>query len=282
MLKTVKRIIGKVFPRLKDYSRIRAGYSQTFGKAPNLLFPKTFSEKVQRRKLFDRDPRYPQRVDKIEVKSFVREKLGDGWTTPTIWQGTKLPPMADRIWPIPFVLKASHGSVMNVFARSAAELDWDHVEKLCRKWENETYGDWGGEWVYSRIQPRLLVEPFIGELAALPIDYKLWTFNGRVEFIQVDSDREVSHKRTMFDRNWERLAFTIAHPIDERDIPCPLSLDAMISAAEILSQGVSYVRVDLYEINNSPRFGEMTYYPDSGWERFDPAEYDLKIGALWK
>lgn len=281
MLKPAKAIIGKAIPRLRDYSRIRAGYSQAFGKSPNVLFPKTFSEKVQRRKLFDRDPRYPQRVDKIEVKEFVREKLGDGWTTPTIWFGTQLPPIGERTWQIPFVLKASHGSGMNVFVRNSDEGDWPRADALCQKWSKETYGDWGGEWVYQPIEPRFLVEPFIGEIAALPIDYKLWTFGGRVEFIQVDTDREYDHKRTMFDRNWHRLPFTTAHRSDRSEILKPMSLDTMIAAAEILSERVSFVRVDFYEIVDKPLFGEMTYYPDSGFGRFMPADYDRIVGKMW-
>lgn len=280
MLKSAKRIVGKVFPRLKDYSTIRAGYSDAFGGPPNILAPKTFNEKIQRRKLFDRDPRYPQRVDKIEVKNFVRSKLGDGWTTPTIWYGTELPPTSERTWPIPFVIKGSHGSGMNVFVRK--ELDWPKIERLCRQWLRETYGAWGREWVYTAIQPRLLVEPFIGEMADLPIDYKLWTFHGRVEFIQVDTDRESAHKRTMFDRNWNRLPFAIAYPIDPRDIRRPTSLATMIEAAETLSESVPFVRADMYEINSKPLFGELTYYPGSGWERFEPAQYDCVVGDMWR
>ena len=55
----------------------------------------------------------------------------------------------------------------------------------------------------------------------------------------------------------------------------------MIQAAEILSEDISFVRVDFYEINNLPRFGEMTFYPESGWGKFMPPEFDRKIGELW-
>jgi TupA-like ATPgrasp len=281
MMKAAKRMVGKALPRLKDYIRIRAGFKGNHGVAPNILFPKTFGEKTQHRKLFDRDPRLPQRADKILVKDFVRAKLGDGWTTPTLWYGTELPSLSERTWPIPFVVKGSHGSGMNVFVRDKPH--WASIEPLCQKWTSELYGDWGCEWLYSKIQPRLLVEPFVGELTQLPVDYKFWTFHGRVEIINVHTDRETGHKSTMLDRNWNLLPFTsnIDYPIDFRDIPRPTSLETMIDAAEILSEGVSFVRVDLYEINSLPRFGELTYYPDSGWSRFNPPEFDRKVGGLW-
>src|ERR1700722_13034575 len=191
----LKRLAANALPRLRDYMRIRRGFEGRHGYKPNVLRPKTFNEKVQRRKLFDRDPRLPIRADKIEVKKFVTDKLGKDWITPTLWHGTELP---DRpAWPIPFVLKASHGSAMNLFVRS--EPDWNEVKATCREWLAERYyGHWFGEWVYSQIEPRLLVEPFIGEVAALPIDFKLWTFHGRVEFIEVDSNRERDHKCTIY------------------------------------------------------------------------------------
>lgn len=271
----LKRIAGNALPRLRDYVRLRRGFKGQMGYAPNILFPKTLSEKIQRRKLFDRDPRLPLRADKIAVKDFVREKLGEDWITPTLWYGTLLPPQPD--WPIPFVLKASHGSGMNLFVRSAD--DWKKAHEIARKWLAEPYyASWGGEWLYSQIEPRLLIEPFIGELAALPIDYKLWTFHGRVEFIQVDTDREHDHKRTMFSRDWQRLPFTTGYPMDERKIRRPASLKGMIAAAEIICEDIFLVRTDFYELKSGPRFGEMTFYPGSGCERFLPEEYNRKIG----
>jgi hypothetical protein len=219
LTRSAKDLAGRLLPRLRDYSRIRAGYSAVFGAAPNVLFPKTFCEKVQHRKLFERDPRMPERADKISVKDFVESKLGPGWTTPTIWFGPELPDRQQRTWPIPFVIKASHGSTMNVFVRETP--DWDSIENLCHKWLNEAYGEWGGEWLYTGIKPRLLVEPFIGELSTLPLDYKMWVFNGRVEFIAVDTGREKSHKRTIFDRDWNVLPFTIGFPIDPMPVAKP-------------------------------------------------------------
>jgi hypothetical protein len=256
-------------------------FRECHGRSPNIFRASTFSEKIQRRKLFERDPRMPSRADKILVKDFVREKLGDGWTTPTLWFGSELSPPVERTWPVPFVVKASHGCEMNRFVRSPAELDWAELEAICREWTDQQHGGWGAEWLYREIAPRLLIEPFIGETSSLPIDYKLWTFGGRVEFIQVDTDRGTSQQRAMFNRAWERLPFCVKYPSDPKHIPCPKSLTAMIEAAEILSEDFSFVRVDFYEIKASPLFGEITFYPGSGFVRFDPPEYDRNVGNLW-
>ena len=94
----------------------------------------------------------PLRADKVLVKNFVAGKLGPGWITPTLWHGASLPPLHERIWPRPFVLKANHGSGMNIFVRSANDLDWPQIEVLCAKWLSENYGKSTGEWFYSSIE----------------------------------------------------------------------------------------------------------------------------------
>jgi hypothetical protein len=278
----VKQTLGRLFPRWRDFRRSRRSYAAHFGHSPRFLFAKTFNDKIQRYKILDRDPRMPLRADKVLVKDFVTEKLGPGWTTPTLWHGASLPPLHERIWPLPFVLKANHGSGMNIFIRSANELNWPQIETLCANWLSTDYGDGWGEWHYSKIERQLLVEPFIGSAASLPIDYKFWTFQGGVELIEVDTDRERQHKRVMFDRKWKRLPFTIDYPLEERHIDQPQSLERMIAAAETLSEEMSFVRVDFYEIDETPRFGEMTFCPKDGVGRFDPPEYDAIVGELWR
>jgi hypothetical protein len=221
-------------------------------------------------------------ADKILVKDFVTKKLGPGWTTPTIWHGASLPPRHERVWPLPFVLKANHGSDMNIFVRSAADLNWPQIEARCANWLKTDHGADSAEWYYHNIERQLLVEPFIGSVGSLPIDYKLWTFHGHVELIQIDTDREHDHKQTMFDREWKRLPFNLGFGREERPIDRPPSLERMIVAAQTLSEGISFVRVDFYEIDGMSRFGEMTFYPLTGEARFDPPEYDAVVGNLWR
>ena len=44
-------------------------------------------------------------------------------------------------------------------------------------------------------------------------------------------------------------------------VPKPFSLSKMVEIASKLSNGFNFVRVDLYEINNKPMFGELTFLP---------------------
>jgi hypothetical protein len=103
------------------------------------LCSRTHTEKIQRAKIFNRDPRLPQRADKILVKDFVRDRLGSEWVTPTLWHGEHLPPLEQRTWPIPFVAKANNGSSWNFFVRQQSDLDWKRIESLTAEWQSRRY-----------------------------------------------------------------------------------------------------------------------------------------------
>jgi hypothetical protein len=245
---------------------------------PDVANPRTFNELVQARKLRDRDPRLPLLADKIEAKEMVARRLGPDWVIPTLWHGTELPERPD--WPLPFVLKAAHGCGQCAFVRSGAE-DWDAICRRAKRWLVHSYGQVLGEWLYRAIPPRLLVEPFVGRDGAVPVDYKLFVFGGHVEFIQVDTDREHDHKRVLFDRSWRALPAELQFPIETRPVPRPSSLPRMIEAAETLGRGFDFVRVDLYEVEGRPLFGEFTFYPGSGLDRFRPSRFDHLFGEAW-
>jgi hypothetical protein len=261
---------------------IRLHYFRMTGRvALRLRKPVTFSEKVQHRKLYERDPRMPPLVDKIEVKKFVETRLGPEWIIPTLHAGRALPPRDKRNWPFPYVIKPSHRSGKILFVRGPEDVDWPGMEEQCAEWTATHYGKHAGEWAYGQIEPRILVEEYIGGQSAPP-DYKFFCFNGRVEFIQVDTDRETEHKRVFFDREWRRQDFTLEYPIEHRDLCAPDSLASMLAGAETLAFGWSFVRVDLYEFEGKPKFGEMTFYPGSGSEQFNPPEWDRAFGDLWR
>ena len=245
---------------------------------PDLEEPTTFNELVQARKLQDRNPLLPLLADKVRVKDYIARRLGDDWVIPTLWHGTELPEKPG--WPLPFVLKSSHASCQCAFVRTEGE-DWPRIRRRAHRWLRSSYGGILDEWLYGKIEPQLLVEPFVGNGRSLPTDYKFFVFGGRAEFIQIDTDREHAHKRAIFDRDWRRLPVELQYPQERREIPRPASLASMIEAAETLSRGFDFVRVDLYEVEGRPLFGELTFYPGSGLDRFRPAAFDRLFGSCW-
>jgi len=255
-------------------ARINLTYFWRHGHLPDLQSPRGFTEHVQVRKLHDRDLRLPLYADKVAVKEFVAHSIGDDWVIPTLWHGTYLPSRPE--WPLPFVLKARHGCNQTIFVHSEP-ANWQRIMRKTNRWLASEYGGWLDEWLYALIPRGLLVEPFIGEGRSLPVDYKFYVFGGRVEFVQVHLDRAGDHRWILFDRCWQRVSSraSVADPLP------PINLARMTEAAEMLGKGFDFVRVDLYEVNRKPLFGEMTFYPGSGLDRFDPVSLDNLIGSHW-
>lgn len=261
---------GGLLPRL----RIGLTYLWRHRRWPALRQPRLFTEFVQHRKLHDRDPRLPLLADKLAAKAFVAARLGEEWVIPTLWHGAELP--AHPPWPTPFVVKSRHGCNQTRFRLTGRE-DWPHIRRAARRWMRRSYGTWLDEWLYRGIERGVLVEPFVGTGPGLPIDYKFYVFGGRVACVQVHLGRGERHRWIVLDRDWRRLSAASIDPDPLR----PVSLPAMITAAETLAAGLDFVRVDLYEIDGRPLFGEMTFYPGSGLDPFAPRALDATLGACW-
>ena len=260
-------------PRAHPRWRILLTYLWRHGRLPDLDAPRTFTELVQARKLAGHDRWMVGMADKVVAKTHVAERLGTDWLIPTLWQGTALPEVAP--WPTPFVVKARHGCRQNAFVLDA-RADWQAIRAEAARWTTRDYGWWLDEGLYRDIPRGLLVEPFVGTPPVLPVDYKFYAFGGRVEAVQVHHGRGGDHRWSLLDR--ERCRLSAGQGSDPAP---PRSLAAMIDAAETLAEGRDFLRVDLYEIDGRPLFGEMTFYPGSGLDRFDPVELDARLGAHW-
>jgi hypothetical protein len=252
--------------------RLRAGYWPDVGQ------PETFNERIQHRKLHGDQAVFARYADKLGVKSHVRQVLGEAFVVPTLWHGKALPPASARDWPLPLVIKSNHGTGRNYFARTPADLEAPVLDALCAQWMTARSHPHLKERFYELIDRQLLVEPFLGE--NLP-DYKFYVFAGRVRCVHVDTDRRIAHKRNFYDPEWKRLPFALRYPPDSHEVERPEHLTMMIEAAEKLGVGFDFVRVDFYDLIDGPRFGEMTFTPGGGYERFTPREWDRRLGSYW-
>ncbi len=107
-------------------------------------------------------------------------------------------------------------------------------------------------------------------------------FGGKVKCLFTCTERfsKEGLKVTFFDRDWKKMLFARHYPVSAKSISRPENYDEMIKLAEALSKDIPFVRVDFYEINHKIYFGELTFYPGSGMEEFEPEEWDLKIGGF--
>lgn len=135
------------------------------------------------------------------------------------------------------------------------------------------------EWQYKNIQPCILVEKLlVDEDGKIPFDYKLHSFNGRVEIVQVDIDRQIDHRRNLYDRDWRMLPCDYKYKRG-RDVEQPEQLEAMLVLAEMFGREFVFVRADFCIVDGAIYFGELTFHPESGYGRFTPAEWDIRQSA---
>jgi hypothetical protein len=276
-----KKAVWSVLASLPAAASLKLQFLQAHGRLPDLRDPKTFSEKIIWRKLNEEDALFATISDKVRVKDHVREKIGERWVIPHYWAGTELPPRAERDWPLPWIVKANHASGWNYIVVRRDQLDWDLIEEKVGRWVTTPWPNHRHENFCDRFPRQALFEQLVGTPGQLS-DYKFFVFQGRVHFVQVDIDRRTAHKRVFFDRDWTCQPFTInTHPAGAPDLPRPRHFDAMVEAAEILGRDFSFIRVDLYDLEDGPKFSEMTPTPGSGLSRFFPERYDKVFGDLW-
>jgi hypothetical protein len=278
--------VGAFFQRvLPERYAIALQFHHHVGVFPDLKHPTTLSEKIQHRKLYDRDPRLPLYVDKLAVKDIVAGILGPEWIIPTLWSGADpaLIPF-DALEP-PYVVKANHASDCNYFVLNAQDVDRELIRARAAEWLALDYGRRYHEWAYTAVPRRLLVEPFIGSGVALPVEYKFLVFHGVVHHIGVTTGRGSANKRTdVFDPDWNWLPVSrVSYPKRERlDNPPPKQLAAMLAAAETLAAPFGFARADFYDGDEQPLFSEMTFYPTAGYDPYVPPEFERLLGDLWR
>ena len=249
----------------------------------NIQNPKLFSEFIQHRKVYDHDPIYPVLVDKIEVKKYIESLLGSSWVTPTIWSGSTLDIEILKRLEFPYVIKASHSSGQNIFITRDKNPNWIELEAATKSWMDHPYSPHLYEWPYNKVQPQILVEPFLGNGIDTPEDYKLYIFGGRVEMIQVDYGRHTRHSRAFYSPEWLPLSISTKGYKQERKLhEPPRNLDAIPKAGSVIARSIPFVRVDFYDLETGPKFGEITLFPGSGFEPFRPFSSEVELGHLWQ
>jgi hypothetical protein len=202
MNKTLKRLLKPFWRVLLDLLsskwHIELDHFMAHGRIPNLNHPKTFSEKIAFRKLYNRDPRMSPLIDKIVAKEKMAARFGQDFIIPTLATFESEKEIDFGALPYPCVVKANHGSGMNIFLKQKP-LDEKKVRRQLLSFLRHDHYKTSEEWAYSQIHKRLLVEPFIEGGEHGLVDYKFHTFGGRVFAIQVDVDRYTNHGRCFFD-----------------------------------------------------------------------------------
>lgn len=273
---------------MSDQRFIERQFRQTFGYALDWQRPRTLNEKMNWMKLHCRNPLQQQAADKWAVRELVKDRVGADYLIPLRRTYERAEDIRLSELPSAFVMKVNHGSGQNWIVRDKHELQESAFRRQFMEWMRISHYETSREWPYKDMCPRMVVEELLlDEQGAIPEDYKLHCFGGRVEVIQVDIDRETAHRRNFYNGEWQLQPFIWTEwegdePLwpNGRAVKRPERLEEMIRIAEELSADFPYVRVDLFQCQSQIYFGELTFYHGSGLERFEPFEYDRRFGEL--
>ena len=258
------------------YSSLSLGYSV------NLKNPRTFNEKLQWLKLYDRKPIYTQMSDKYAVREFITEKIGEDYLIPLVggpWNSVE--EIDFDSLPEKFVLKTTHDSGGVVICRDKANFDIDAAKtKLAKKMKkNYFYGN--REWPYKGVVPRIIAEQYMEDKAETALmDLKFFCFNGEPKVMYMTKETVDDSIVDFFDMEFNHLDIRMEENFSEFPPEKPANFDEMKNLAAVLSKDIPHLRVDFYSINQKTYFGELTFYHNSGTTHIYPLEWE-KIWGDW-
>lgn len=271
---------------LPDKTMLKLQYRVKLKRKLNLKAPKRFTEKIQWYKINYRTPVMRNCVDKYDVRDYVKSKGLENILIKNYGVYNSVNDIDFDALPNSFVLKSTDGSggINVAICNDKSKFDIAKNADAFNVGYKLTKKHPGREWAYVGLKHRIIVEDLLineKNPEAGVDDYKIFCFNGEPKCIVVDTDRYILHKRNFYDVTWNNLKVTSDAPACDREIPKPENFNEMMQVAKILSKDFPFVRVDLYNVSGKIYFGELTFYPWSGYVPFTPDEFDFTLGELF-
>lgn len=275
------RIGGFIPDRLYLKMRFRLLMNQKL----NFDNPKTFNEKLNWLKVYNRQPWYTDIADKSKVKDYVKDIIGEEYLIPTYGIWDRFEDIDFDTLPEQFVLKSTNGGGGTgvIICRDKSCFNKNDAKKKLEK-SMATNWDYGREWVYRGIKPRIIAEQYMqNDDVDYLDDYKFLCFNGEPKLLFLVSDRYIkgeSLKIDWYDMDLNHLPFKRReYQNKNQKLELTPQFKKMKDLAAALSKDFPFIRVDLYLINGKIYFGELTFFPGAGFGALEPVEWDYKIGS---
>ena len=279
----------RLFSWIPDRVMLSLQYYLILHRWPNMKQAKRFTEKIQCYKAFYRNSKMLNCVDKYKVRKYVEEKLGTTKYLNTLYQVCD---RADDIdfdsLPNQFVIKTTDGGNGDnvLICRNKFTLDIASTIQKINSWRNKKYYSVSREWAYvGAKQSKVIIEKYLEspENADDSIDdYKFLCYNGKFRFLWVDKNRYSNHCRGFWNENLCFLENVKSdHPTFKKAPDLPGNIREMIDVAERLSEDFPFARVDMYNIQGQILFGEITFYPWSGYVQYYPDSFDYELGKYF-
>lgn len=267
LLKGLAPVMGLMPKRLYCFR-----YYHKSGKKLNLKHPDELQGWIMAN--YYRDLKDPQKretlarlTDKLAVREFVKERVGDKYLTKLYGRWRKVKDVDIDALPGDCVIKTNNGCGTNFILRSRQPRDKKAIREKLSDWMSYPFGKLSGQPHYNYIIPEILAEEYLVQAPgddSLPYDYKFYCFNGVPQFLVVFTGRSFSSHKTnnyVFTPDWEWIPDG-ARVTPEGMVDKPVNYGEMLEVVRKLAAGFEFVRVDLYSVGRRIVFGEMTFTPD--------------------
>lgn len=258
-------------------------YKENFGRSINWENPQTYNEIINWEKIYAFDARKTSLADKILVRDWVKEKIGEEYLTKYFGVYDDAGDIPFDELPDSFALKVNNASGRNIIVKDKNCIDKDEIRKQLTGWMKLNYFfDGAFERQYRDITPKIICEEYLEGVAENVYDYNIYCFHGKPKFIWcIKASHKKNCQASFYDLDWNMLPFSFGYPKDPIVAPRPKHLEKMLELSEILSKDFKHVRVDWYDLpDDRVLFCEITFASWGGFEHFTPEEYDLEFGRL--
>jgi len=286
ILINVKAYASSFLNNIFGHHYLKIRFFKRMGYPLDLKNPQSIDEKVNWKKIYDRNPLLPLTADKYQVRSYIQEILGEDKAKehliPLLYVTDKPETIPFERLPSSFIVKPNHASGRYIIVEDG-KFNKEEIIHTCKKWLVTPYGLDKLEWAYKPIKRVIVVERLLREEKINILkEFKLHMFRGRCKLIAFVYDRINNFSMSFFDEKWNKLSVRIqSHPYAPK-IEKPKNFELMIELAEKLSRPFDYIRVDLYNLKGKIFIGELTHYPASGMDKFEPVSFSYELGNHWK
>lgn len=273
----MRNLIRKILTFIPDRLFIQYHYFRFFGEWLSFNKIRKFSQALNYYKYNHVNESYGIYVDKYKVRQYVSSMIGDNVLPKLYGVYFSSDKFSLKELPNSFALKLNNGSGCNLIIKDKCVLDEAELKEKLNDWLKEKYYIKGRENQYKDVTNCIICEELLNGIDGDLPDYKLYCFNGKVEFIQVITNHE---EHNYYDVNWNSYGIRRKEYIVGVEREKPYDLDRMISYAETLSSKFVFCRVDFYITTRGIIFGEITFTPGGGMIRFYPESKDNYLAGL--
>lgn len=268
------------YDRLSDEELLKRRFYVCMKKELDLENPQTFNEKLQWLKLYDRKPEYTRMVDKLAVKQYIADVIGEEYVIPTLGVWDRFEDIDFDSLPDQFVLKCTHDSGGIVICRDKAKLDISKAKKRITASLKCDFYMRGREWPYKNVPKRIIAEKYLQDTAEDALtDYKFFCFNGVAKIMYISKDHGKDPRTNFFDMDFNPLPIRAKDPPSDIIPAKPENFELMERLATCLAKDIPFVRVDFYNIDGNVYLGELTFFHMAGFAKISPEEWDYKLGS---